>query len=593
MAGAHSLPADLLRRCLEPLDHRSLLAAAGTSREWREAALCESLWRSRYAADFARSAGSRSGSSTLGCPAARLYPEAEPGASSAGASPGGWRQAYKERAEVENNWQRGRCSSVHLRGHRDYIRCAQLGPGGATLATCSGSYMHRDCSIRLWDVSSGQCSEHLRGHQGPIWSMQYDGARLASCCDEGIVRLWDLGSHRVGVASALQDCSLRCLGMDERQLVVGGESGLLALWPLDGIHRTLEESDELPLPEQEEEADGEDGEGGGFPAWQEVALEAGAAGVQPALARSPHQSPALSPAISCLQVDGRLCASGESSRSQGFVQLWNTEGDELRHRAQLAGHRGGVSTLSFQHSTGWLVAGSGVGAIWLWDLASAQAVRELRGHTGYVLCHQQSGALLASGSADRTVRLWDLRCGEGGAQHKVPLDSFPYSLQMDDRRLVAGCANGMVQFVDLRCLHTAKGGSGGAAKPTVLPAYTMLPAHRERVWALALSETRLISASLDASVVVRSFRPEDVESWEASSVRSGRRGNDHGLSSSGSDDELDSAYDSEHSEGEEEEEADGEEEEELEDGEASEEEGSDGSASEREDGDREDHEDAA
>lgn len=39
MTGAHSLPAELLRRCLEPLDHRSLLAAAGTSREWREVRL--------------------------------------------------------------------------------------------------------------------------------------------------------------------------------------------------------------------------------------------------------------------------------------------------------------------------------------------------------------------------------------------------------------------------------------------------------------------------------------------------------------------------------------------------------------------------
>lgn len=44
----------------------------------------------------------------------------------------------------------------------------------------------------------------------------------------------------VGVASALQHCSPKCLGMDERHLVVGGESGLLALWPLEGIHRMLE-----------------------------------------------------------------------------------------------------------------------------------------------------------------------------------------------------------------------------------------------------------------------------------------------------------------------------------------------------------------
>lgn len=50
-------------------------------------------------------------------------------------------------------------------------------------------------------MASGRCLEHLRGHQGPIWSMQFDGARLASCDDEGVVRLWDLGSHRQGTAA--------------------------------------------------------------------------------------------------------------------------------------------------------------------------------------------------------------------------------------------------------------------------------------------------------------------------------------------------------------------------------------------------------
>lgn len=168
----------------------------------------------------------------------------------------------------------------------------------------------------------------------------------------------------MGVASALQLCALKCLSMDERHLVVGGETGLLALWPLEGIRRTLEvsrrtgsalaaqphgclwfvlmlgwrcrkclsgvgphalslggghpltsdrtpatdrmqESDEVPLPGEGDQADDEDGEGGTFPAWREVALEAGNTGVQPALARPPHHSPALSPDIGCLQVGWR------------------------------------------------------------------------------------------------------------------------------------------------------------------------------------------------------------------------------------------------------------------------------------------------
>lgn len=157
MTGAQSLPAELLRRCLEPLDYRSLLAAAGTSREWREvrmswrlaalppkclegakacqhfpllptipsaatahlqAVQCENLWRSRYASDFSRSnrmAGSRLGSSALGCPAASLYAEAEPAASGVSAGSRGWMQAYKDRAG-EDSGQPGNAGGLPLPG---------------------------------------------------------------------------------------------------------------------------------------------------------------------------------------------------------------------------------------------------------------------------------------------------------------------------------------------------------------------------------------------------------------------------------------------------------------------------------------------
>lgn len=57
------------------------------------------------------------------------------------------------------------------------------------------------------------------------------------------------------------------------------------------------------------------------------------------------------------------------------------------------------------------------------------------------------------------------------------------------------------------------------------------------MWAVALSETHLISASLDASIVVRSFRTEDLRRWGANGRSSGSR--EHRLSSSsGIDDEL-------------------------------------------------------
>ena len=42
------LNGDLLRRCLQPLAHRDLLAASAVCREWREASNCELIWEERY-----------------------------------------------------------------------------------------------------------------------------------------------------------------------------------------------------------------------------------------------------------------------------------------------------------------------------------------------------------------------------------------------------------------------------------------------------------------------------------------------------------------------------------------------------------------
>jgi WD40 repeat protein len=73
-----------------------------------------------------------------------------------------------------------------------------------------------------------------------------------------------------------------------------------------------------------------------------------------------------------------------------------------------------VKALIFTPDGRTLVSGGGhveLGAIQVWDVATRQATRQLIGHTATVnaLALARDGRTLASGSSDRTCRLWDVR----------------------------------------------------------------------------------------------------------------------------------------------------------------------------------------
>ncbi|CAD8089848.1 unnamed protein product [Paramecium primaurelia] len=76
-----------------------------------------------------------------------------------------------------------------LHSHNDYIRSVCFSPDGNTLAS-GGS----DCSIRLWDVKTGQQKAKLERITSNISSVCFspDGNTLASGSDNGSVLLWNL-----------------------------------------------------------------------------------------------------------------------------------------------------------------------------------------------------------------------------------------------------------------------------------------------------------------------------------------------------------------------------------------------------------------
>jgi WD40 repeat protein len=79
----------------------------------------------------------------------------------------------------------------------------------------------------------------------------------------------------------------------------------------------------------------------------------------------------------------------------------------------LEGHTQWVSSVAFSPDGALLASGSEDNRVRLWDTATGAAVKTLEGHTRCVssVAFSPDGALLASGSVDNTVRLWDSATG--------------------------------------------------------------------------------------------------------------------------------------------------------------------------------------
>src|SRR6266480_3269294 len=87
-------------------------------------------------------------------------------------------------------------------------------------------------------------------------------------------------------------------------------------------------------------------------------------------------------------------------------------GITLRH--VLEGHSGEIRQIAWSPDGRILASGSNDNTIRLWDAQTGQALQTLSGHSETVLSIAWSpdGRILASGSDDQAIRLWDAQTGQ-------------------------------------------------------------------------------------------------------------------------------------------------------------------------------------
>lgn len=254
--------------------------------------------------------------------------------------------------------------------HDAGITQLQFSPDGRWIATAS-----EDKQCVVWDASNGrQYSPRLR-HGSRVNRIQFsaDARWICTLSEDNFARIWDIRTGRLVVSPFRHNGTpLACLFTPSgRGLLAAGQDQLLRHWILP-----------IQLDEETEAS-----------AMMQIARPY--MSTQGRIATSP---------------DGKIAAN---YRGDQPVRLRDaTTREPLGEALKTVGN---TSALAFSSDNQWLVTGGYEGDVQVWSTATSQPRwRETGHHTSrvYVAAFHPLGSILATGSDDNTIRVWNATNGE-------------------------------------------------------------------------------------------------------------------------------------------------------------------------------------
>jgi WD40 repeat protein len=335
-----------------------------------------------------------------------------------------------------------------LSGHADWVRSLADLPPKSSLRPhllASGS---DDKTVRIWDVNARSCVALLEGHKGwvaalaalpdgclasgSISTVLSTGAVITASDADPYIRVWALTEPGTPEDRNAEDVEQRCL-----QVARGPESRAL------NAHCVATCS-----PSQQQEGGFWFASSGDLAVVEGVGLVSSGSGHICAWAQGADRGLWSTAGEAC-----RIAAlpGGRFAATAGWdtklVEVWDAGTGQRLH--QLRGHTENVECVA-AHPGGFLASGSVDKTVRIWNAATGALVATLEGHTNSVLVlgvlpdgllasHGNTlGNLLASGSDDATVRIWNLATGAHVATLEGHTDSVRVLAALPDGRLASG-----------------------------------------------------------------------------------------------------------------------------------------------------------
>ncbi|MEP0872787.1 NB-ARC domain-containing protein [Trichocoleus desertorum AS-A10] len=309
------------------------------------------------------------------------------------------------------NIDTGRCLRT-LQGYPRWITSIAFSPGGESLF--SGN---EDKTIKQWDVENGGCLRSFVGHASRVWSLAIspDGRTIASGSDDQTIKFWDLATGRCySTEKAHRSLVLSVAFSPNGEILAStGEDGAIVLWNVatrqsfkvlrghTSIVRSVRFS---PINNQILVTGSEDRT---VRCWD----------LQTNTSTVIHEFAGRVFSVAFCFLGQKLAIAGESSTTSAagmvVIQDFRTDPDlELQEESnELEGHPRRVRSVRFHPRDSQVLAtGSEDGIVRLWNRSTGQC-RILEGHQDSVrsVLFNPTGDVLASCSQDGTIKLWNVQ----------------------------------------------------------------------------------------------------------------------------------------------------------------------------------------